>query len=355
MEMSGDAKRVQAATVAEAFPKLKFRNVEEVEIALRNVRAALIEKAPAPGAAPAAGGAGAGGAAAAGGSAERAAAPATTLGRQQAVMAAEALLLCGMRQFGNKSALMNIMCAPSPRRPGSLCFPEPPFCAALVAVLCSNTLPLCVCPSRYACFLLEVQHNTVRGHLFLDRARSMKLSMRERFMLFAKDRERTQRAQGDSVGSGAMDLVSCAQPAAATRQRHSPLLTRCALLLVVLTACPLSADVEFQSSFASLLKCVTHAPVTTTSLVPAARRARPSPLTPARRFRRYHRAALRANRSFWRLLVNPSISFHALSLAFKQMDDTEAQARGVRNRCSTLSLLPIRCASSRFRLLLTLA
>lgn len=40
----------------------------------------------------------------------------------------------------------------------------------------------------------------------------MRLSMRERFMIFARDRERTHRAQGDSVGSGAMDLVSCAFP-----------------------------------------------------------------------------------------------------------------------------------------------
>lgn len=39
-----------------------------------------------------------------------------------------------------------------------------------------------------------------------------------------------------------------------------------------------------------------------------------------------HRAALRANRSFWRLLGSPRISFYALSFAFKQMDVTETQA-----------------------------
>lgn len=40
-----------------------------------------------------------------------------------------------------------------------------------------------------------------------------------------------------------------------------------------------------------------------------------------------HRSALRANRSFWRMLVNPAVSFHALCTAFEQMDTAEAQAR----------------------------
>lgn len=56
----------------------------------------------------------------------------------------------------------------------------------------------------------------------------------------------------------------------------------------------LDADVEFTSSFANLL--------------------------------RQHRSALRATRSFWRLLVSPTILFASLSAAFKQMDETEALA-----------------------------
>ena len=47
-----------------------------------------------------------------------------------------------------------------------------------------------------------------RGYAFLDKARRMSPSARERFMIFVRDRERTQKAQGDSTGNGSMDLVS---------------------------------------------------------------------------------------------------------------------------------------------------
>lgn len=89
----------------------------------------------------------------------------------------------------------------------------------------------------------------------------MKPPLRLRFIIFVRDRQRKQKAQGEAAGEGAMDLVSY---------------------------------VEFQNSFALLL--------------------------------RGHRAALRSNRRFWRLLVKTETSFSALSEAFRSMDKAELKA-----------------------------
>lgn len=134
---------------------------------------------------------------------------------------------------------------------------------------------------------------------------------RVRFMIFVFDRERKQKAQGASTGEGAMDLASCARRGRppppsprpqrtaqssgrgfSCRRRPQPL-TRpdCASPA---SAAPPCADVEFQNSFAQLIRA--------------------------------HRNALRANRRFWRLLVHSEIRFRSLSDAFLSMDDTEARA-----------------------------
>ena len=121
----------------------------------------------------------------------------------QLVMAAEAVLLLGLHQF-KTSSMMHIMrvrrpvlphfARGSPRRPSSR--------------VASPTNP------RYGCFLLEVMHDHARGYALLDQARSLNPSMRERFMIFVRERERTQKASSDSMGGGSMDLAR-GPPAAA--------------------------------------------------------------------------------------------------------------------------------------------
>lgn len=69
--------------------------------------------------------------------------------KARAVLAAEALALLGIRQFGAGKR------------------------SALIFVL-------------YGCFLIEVLGNHIKGYAFLDRARGMRLTMRMRFMLFAR-------------------------------------------------------------------------------------------------------------------------------------------------------------------------
>lgn len=224
-------------------------------------------------------------------------------------LAAEALMLSSLRQHGATSALMNIL---------------------------------------YGCFLLEVMENTTRGYVFLDKARRLRLSMRvrsalgcchsggratarmdngcekpgethlrrwrltapnrcvcgmcprgfydaafaphvqERFMIFVRDRQRTQRAQvrafqwgmsvnqsfirrrsmrarlltslslapsraqSDSVGSGAMDLVSCAClapfPARSPAGCRSKPTSSCAACILIAHPAPPPASAQMSSS-----------------------------------------------------------------------------------------------------------
>lgn len=84
------------------------------------------------------------------------------------LMAAEAVLLVGMAQF-----------------------PDEPVLQIL-----------------YGSFLVELHSELSHGTAFFERARHMQPNARARFMLFVRDREQKQRAQGDSMGGGAMDLVS---------------------------------------------------------------------------------------------------------------------------------------------------
>ena len=60
----------------------------------------------------------------------------------------------------------------------------------------------------YGSFVAEALGDPNRGSGFVERARGMAPSPRERFMMFTHDRGRKQRAQGESAGEGAMDLVS---------------------------------------------------------------------------------------------------------------------------------------------------
>lgn len=60
----------------------------------------------------------------------------------------------------------------------------------------------------YGSFLVEIRKDLTRGSTYFERARGMRPDPRARFMIFCRDRERTQKAQGDSMGQGAMDLVA---------------------------------------------------------------------------------------------------------------------------------------------------
>lgn len=151
-----------------------------------------------------------------------------------------------------------------------------------------------------------------------------------RFLIFCRDRDRKQRAQGEqSSGEGAMDLVSCARaeyrkftpgfaptsilPCSTPASPHchcNAAVGVSVLLFPPSNPCPThpsplpkhntkhnnehNTDVEFQRSFAQLLKS--------------------------------HRAALRSNRRFWRLLVRSEVAFRHLSEAFVSMDSTELRA-----------------------------
>lgn len=115
---AGERIRLQPAAVAEALrDSVRFSSIAHVELAIRPLRQALWDPA------------------------------ATPESKAHATLAAEALALLGMRQFGGgkRSALIYIL---------------------------------------YGCFLIDFSGNHVRGYSYLDKARNMRLSMRERFMIF---------------------------------------------------------------------------------------------------------------------------------------------------------------------------
>lgn len=102
--------------------------------------------------------------------------------RDQAyVMAADAILQAGMRQFP-ESAFLRII---------------------------------------YGNFLIEMLGDRQKGTDFLEQGRKLGPNIRERFMLFVRDRERKQSSLDGGSSGGAMDLVSCAQQPHPTRPRCS--------------------------------------------------------------------------------------------------------------------------------------
>lgn len=131
---------------------------------------------------------------------------ASAAARARGAVAAEALLLCGLRRFGRMSAAIHILCAWTIhfhshfmfsliRRQTLSCRQDVTF-SVMLCVESYNFFLGFAPPHRYGCFLLEVKGDHIRGYSHLDRARTLKLTLRERFMLFSRDRERTQRGAG---------------------------------------------------------------------------------------------------------------------------------------------------------------
>lgn len=177
------------------------------------------------------------------------------------IIAAESVIVAGMRQFQEESLL----------------------------------------PVLYGCFVTHVLADAGTGAIYFERARGMKPPARSRYIIFVRDRQRKQKAQGEAAGEGAMDLVSCAPQQPCKQAPSSCRAPPQPLARASLTPLPRppTADVEFQNSFSQLL--------------------------------RGHRAALRSNRRFWRLLVKTETSFSSLSEAFRFMDKAELKAdRGYR-------------------------
>lgn len=62
----------------------------------------------------------------------------------------------------------------------------------------------------YGNFLIEIVGDRHKGTDFLEQGRKLSPNIRERFMLFVRDRERKQSSLDGGSSGGAMDLVSCA-------------------------------------------------------------------------------------------------------------------------------------------------
>ena len=117
-------------------------------------------------------------------------------------------------------------------------------------------------PSRRHGLPAQVLADSNRGSGFVERARGMGPTFVDRFRIYSIDRERRQRAAGEQSAGEG--------------------------------AMDLVSYVEFQNNFTALQKS--------------------------------HRAALRANRRFWRLLIRSDVSFLDLAATFESMDKTEARA-----------------------------
>eukprot|EP00898_Chlorokybus_atmophyticus_P008160 jgi/Chlat1/8345/Chrsp8S00675 len=60
----------------------------------------------------------------------------------------------------------------------------------------------------YASFLIRLRKNQVQAQFHMEKARGLNPGVRERFMIFVRDRERKHSLQSESTGEASMDLVS---------------------------------------------------------------------------------------------------------------------------------------------------